>query len=179
LLAERPGVPERRMQTFMFTDIHGSTALLEAIGDEAWHDLVRWHDDALRRLFESHGGEEVDHAGDGFFVAFPEPRAALDCARAIQTMLFEHRRLHGFAPTVRIGVHAAEASREGAAFRGRGVHEAARIAALAEPGTILASRATLDAAGLRVSDLRTEALKGFSAPVEVGSPRWPDEAATP
>jgi class 3 adenylate cyclase len=175
-LAKGTQVAERRMQTFMFTDIHHSTALLEAIGDRAWHDLLRWHDHALRRHFESHGGEEIDHAGDGFFVAFSQPRAALDCARAIQLMLIEHRRLHGFAPTVRIGVHAAEANREGTAFRGRGVHEASRIAALAKPGTILASRATLDAAGLGVADLRTETLKGIAAPVEVGTPRWPEDA---
>jgi class 3 adenylate cyclase len=176
-LTQGSRVAERRMQTFMFTDIHHSTALLEAIGDEAWHDLLRWHDHALRSLFESHGGEEVDHAGDGFFVAFSQPRAALDCARAIQSMLIEHRRLHGFAPTVRIGVHAAEANREGATFRGRGVHETARIAALAKPGTILASRATIDAAGLGVAGRRNETLKGITGPIEVGSPHWPDEAA--
>jgi class 3 adenylate cyclase len=175
LLAEGQAVAERRVQTFMFTDMGNSTALAEAIGDQAWHDLVRWHDHALRRLFESHGGEEVDHAGDGFFVAFPEPIAALECARAIQSMLSEHRRLHGFAPAVRIGMHVAEATRAGTAYRGRGVHEAARIAALAEPGAILASRKTLDVAGLRGAELRSVTLKGIATPVEVGSPLWPDE----
>jgi class 3 adenylate cyclase len=59
--------------TFLFTDIVGSTALLEAIGNEAWQDLIRWHDRTLRALFAEHGGEEVDHTGDGFFVAFPDP----------------------------------------------------------------------------------------------------------
>jgi class 3 adenylate cyclase len=176
LLAEGQAVPTRQVQTFMFTDIVGATALAEAMGDEAWHDLIRWHDNALRRLFESHGGEEVDHAGDGFFVAFPEPRAALDCARAIQSMLFEHRRLHGFAPMVRIGAHVAWATRAGTAYRGRGVHEAARIAALAEPGTILASRETVEAAGLRGAEFRSVTLKGIATPVEVGWPRWSDEA---
>ena len=53
-------------RTFMFTDIVGSTALLEAIGDVAWHDLLAWHDAALRDVFNEHGGEEVDHTGDGF-----------------------------------------------------------------------------------------------------------------
>lgn len=52
--------------TFLFTDICGSTNLLEAIGDAAWHDFVEWHDRTLRALFGEHGGEEVDHAGDGF-----------------------------------------------------------------------------------------------------------------
>jgi class 3 adenylate cyclase len=175
LLAEGQAVADRRVQTFMFTDMGNSTTLAEAIGDQAWHDLVRWHDHALRRLFESHGGEEVDHAGDGFFVAFPEAIAALECARAIQSMLSEHRRLHGFAPAVRIGTHVAEATRAGTAYRGRGVHEAARIAALAEPGAILASRETLEVAGLRAAELRSVTLKGIATPVEVGSPLWPDE----
>lgn len=57
-------------RTFMFTDIVKSTTLVEAIGDDAWEDLLRWHDVTLRSLFAGHGGEEIDHAGDGFFVAF-------------------------------------------------------------------------------------------------------------
>ena len=100
-------------QAFMFTDMIESTSLLEAIGDQAWADVVRWHDQALRALIQEHGGEEVDHAGDGFFVAFPDARNAVDCACAIQRRLAAHRREHGFAPPVRIGVHAAVATRVG------------------------------------------------------------------
>jgi tetratricopeptide (TPR) repeat protein len=59
----------RATRTFMFTDIGRSTNLVEAIGDEAWTDVVRWHDQTLRSLFARHGREEIDHAGDGFFVA--------------------------------------------------------------------------------------------------------------
>jgi class 3 adenylate cyclase len=114
--------PARALRTFMFTDIVGSTALLEAIGDEAWEGLRRWHDESLRHCFGEHGGEELDHAGDGFFVAFPDPRAAVDCAAQVQRRLAEHRREHGFAPQIRIGVHAAEATRSAAVFVGRGVH---------------------------------------------------------
>ena len=47
------------------------------IGDEAWDELRRWHDQALRACFDRHGGEEVDHAGDGFFVSFPDAAAAM------------------------------------------------------------------------------------------------------
>ena len=53
----------------------GSTALIETIGDDAWTALRAWHDATLRRLFAAHGGVEVDHAGDGFFVTFPSPRS--------------------------------------------------------------------------------------------------------
>src|SRR5262249_40178851 len=61
------GRPRRVMKTFMFTDIVGSTQLVEALGDEAWEVLLRWHDDTLRSMFASHQGEEVTATGDGFF----------------------------------------------------------------------------------------------------------------
>jgi class 3 adenylate cyclase len=162
----------RAVRTFVFTDICRSTELLDAIGDEAWQDLVRWHDGTLRDLFAEHGGEEVDHAGDGFFVAFPSARSAVDAARAIQRTLAEHRRTHGFAPRIRIGIHEAEAVHDGAGYRGKGVHEAARIASVAEAGEILASKRTLDAEGLAESEPRSVALKGIAEPVEVIPVEW-------
>jgi class 3 adenylate cyclase len=157
----------------MFTDVVGSTQLVEVIGDEAWADLLRWHDQTLRGLFAAHGGEEVDHAGDGFFVAFPSPRQALDCGVAIQRTLFEHRRAHGFAPQVRIGLHAASAQREAQGYRGRGVHVAARIAALAEAGEIVASEETLHAApGTAHGAARAVTVKGVSQSIRVATVAW-------
>jgi ferredoxin len=103
--------PTQRVQrTFMFTDIVGSTNLLEAMGDEAWQSLLSWHDKTLRVLFSEHRGEEVTATGDGFFVAFESPDDALACAAAIQRGLAEHRTNAGFAPQVRIGVHASDAT---------------------------------------------------------------------
>jgi class 3 adenylate cyclase len=164
----------RATKAFLFTDIVKSTSLIEAIGDEAWLDLVRWHDQTLRALFAEDGGDEVDHAGDGFFVAFNEPAAAIHCAVAIQGTLADHRRIHGFAPQVRIGVHAAVASRSGGAYRGKGVHEAARIAAAAEAGEILASRASLGtlASQFSASPPRAIRLRGILQPVEVVTIEW-------
>ena len=172
--AAGPVASERGVKTFLFTDVVRSTDLVSAIGDEAWLDVVRWHDETLRSLFATHRGDEVDHAGDGFFVAFDDPAAALECATAIQRKLAEHRRAHGYAPGVRIGVHATAASRLGKAFRGKGVHEAARIAALAEGGEILASSLTVAHAGqaFAVSDGREVRLKGISTPVEIVSVDW-------
>ena len=100
LAASADLVSERGVKTFLFTDIVRSTDLLSAIGDEAWLDVVRWHDEKLRSLFVGRGGEEVDHAGDGFFVAFDDPASAIGCAVAIQRALADHRRAHGFAPAV-------------------------------------------------------------------------------
>jgi class 3 adenylate cyclase len=164
--------PHRVMKTFMFTDMVGSTQLVEALGDEAWEVLLRWHDDMLRSLFAAHQGEEVAATGDGFFVGFDSPEAALACAVAIQRRLAEHRAAHGFAPQVRIGVHASEATRVAGNFRGKGVHEAARIAALAKGGEILASRVTTAGTRYQVSDPRTETLKGIAEPIEIVSLGW-------
>lgn len=168
----------RPVKAFLFTDIVRSTSLVEAIGDDAWLDLLRWHDKTLRALFIEHGGEEVDHAGDGFFVAFDDSAAAINCAVAIQRSLADHRRTHGFAPQVRVGVHATSAARSGGSYRGKGVHEAARIAAAAEGGEILVSRATLDASGGRLpaSAPRTVSLRGISKPVELVAIDWRDGA---
>jgi class 3 adenylate cyclase len=173
LLARAGAVtPTRLARTLMFTDICRSTELLEAIGDEAWRDLLSWHDATLRSLFEEHGGEEIDHAGDGFFASFPEARAAVECAQAIQRRLTNHRLRHGFAPQLRIGLHATEATRDGTAYRGKGVHEAARIASIAEAGEIVATCETLRAAGVVESGARSVKLKGLAEPLEVASVAW-------
>jgi class 3 adenylate cyclase len=172
--AAEPELPRAETRTFMFTDIVRSTQLVEAIGDEAWTDLVRWHDQTLRALFATHGGEEVDHAGDGFFVAFVAARPGIECGVAIQRTLLDHRRRQGFAPQVRIGLHAAPAQRHDGAYRGKGVHAAARIAAHAEAGEILASRDTVESAppGITLSAPRPVTLKGFSEPLEVVTLGW-------
>jgi class 3 adenylate cyclase len=161
-------------KTFMFTDIVKSTQLVEAVGDDAWGDLLRWHDGTLRSLFARHSGQEVNHAGDGFFVAFDHPDHALACAVEIQRTLRQHRRSSGFAPQVRIGVHAAQATRGGGGYRGRGVHEAARIGSLAGGGEILVSSATLAEARSRfqTSEAQTVELRGVSEPVEVTAVDW-------
>jgi class 3 adenylate cyclase len=163
----------RERRTFMFTDIVGSTSLVEAMGDEAWHDLLRWHDEALRRCVANHAGEVVQHTGDGFFVAFRDPRTALACAAEIQRQLADHRRQHGFAPQVRIGVHAAEATVVGGDYEGAGVHAAARIGALAGGNEVLASVDTLDGLGdVQAGEPREVELKGFTEPVRVVVVDW-------
>jgi class 3 adenylate cyclase len=158
-------------KTLFFSDIVGSTQLVEAIGDQSWTELVAWLDGSMRECFRSHGGEEVDHAGDGFFVAFPDSKSALDCAVSIQRNLADHRRQHGFAPRVRIGIHATSASHTGGRYRGRGVHEASRIAALAGPDEIVASRETVPPS-FHVSEPREATVKGISKPLELVTIDW-------
>lgn len=164
--------PRRVEKTFMFTDIERSTNLVEALGDEVWQGVLRWHDEALRVLFAEHKGEEVTSTGDGFFVGFDSPDEALACAVAIQRRLAEHRRANGFAPKVRIGVHASGATQTGKNFSGKGVHEAARIAALAEGNEIASSLATAADGRFPVSEPRTVTLRGTSEPIEIVVVGW-------
>ena len=164
--------PRRVQKTFMFTDIVKSTNLLEALGDEAWQAVLRWHDESLRSQFGAYHGEEVATTGDGFFVAFESPDEALACAVAIQRQLADHRRTAGFAPPVRIGVHASGATQVGRNFSGKGVHEASRIAGLAVGGEILASRETASGGRFPASDPRTVDIRGMTEPMQVVSVDW-------
>jgi class 3 adenylate cyclase len=165
----------RLTRTFMFTDIVTSTDLVGLIGDDAWGELLRWHDRELRTAVGSHRGDVVKHTGDGFFVAFERAIDGLECAVDIQRRLARHRREQGFAPTVRIGLHTAEASHDSGDYQGRGVHVAARIGAAAASEEILVSSATLsETASVRfgLSDPRQLTLKGVAEPVEVRSVDW-------
>ena len=178
LLGEEQGIAaragERVKRTFVFTDIVGSTPLAEALGDDAWQEMIHWHDQTLRAIFSRYGGTEVKQTGDGFFVAFEDASAAIEAAVALQRSLAEHRRSHGFAPQVRIGLHEAQASTRAVDFAGRGVHEAARIGSLAGGGQILASVNTLQGAATRfpISTPRSVTLKGVSQPIEVVTIDW-------
>jgi class 3 adenylate cyclase len=164
--------PRRVEKTFMFTDIERSTNLVEALGDEAWQALLRWHDETLRSQFAEHKGDEVVATGDGFFVGFDSPDEALACAVAIQRQLDEHRRMHGFAPKVRIGVHATGATQLGRNYSGKGVHEASRIAGLANGGEIVASKETAAGSRFPVSEPQTVTLRGTSEPVDIVTVEW-------
>jgi class 3 adenylate cyclase len=164
----------RAVRTFMFTDIVDSTRLVEALGDEAWDTLLAWHDRTLRSCFARHHGTEAGHEGDGFFVAFADARSAIECACDIQRALADHRRHHGFAPQVRIGLHIADATVRGGDYVGKGVHAAARVSAAAGASEVLVTRETLDAAGdgLTVTDERSLQLKGLAEAVVVATIRW-------
>ena len=149
-----------------------STNLVEALGDDAWQGVIRWHDETLRSLFSSHRGEEVVSTGDGFFVGFDSPDEALACGVAIQRELAEHRVKHGFAPQVRIGLHAAGATQVGRNFTGRGVHEAARIAAMADGGEIVASRDTAAGSRFATSEPREVTVRGITEPIKIVLVDW-------
>jgi class 3 adenylate cyclase len=157
-------------RTFVFTDIVDSTKLLEALGEEKWRKLLKWHDRLLRERIEEAGGEVIKQTGDGYFAAFAGPSAAIDAAIAIQRALDEEP----IAPDVRIGVHSGKAFHtEDDDYSGQGVHMAARIGALASGSEILVSTESLDGATrFGLSEPRSETLKGFAEAVELAAVEW-------
>ena len=160
-------------RTFVFTDIVDSTKLLETLGPDRWKRLLSRHDELLRERIAETGGELIKHTGDGFFVAFDNPKAAIEAAVAIQRALAAEI----VAPDVRIGVHTGGAFHKGgdaSDYGGQGVHVAARIGAAAGTAEILVSRETLDGIGgaFRLSEPRAETLPGFDQPVDVVSVDW-------
>jgi class 3 adenylate cyclase len=160
-------------RTFLFTDIVDSTKLLDTLGDEKWQRLLARHNELVRERIVEAGGEVVKQTGDGFFASFDNPKAAIDAAVAIQRALAAEI----VAPDVRIGAHAGDAFRTGTDstdYGGQGVHVAARVGGAATAGEILVSVETLDGVGtsFRVSEPRTEALKGLEQPVAVVAVDW-------
>lgn len=166
---------ERQARAFMFTDIVTSTDLVGLIGDESWQRLLDWHDRQLRASIAAHRGDEVRHTGDGFFVAFDSGRHALDAAVDIQRKLADHRLQHGFSPTIRIGIHHAEATRQRGDYVGQGVHVAARIGDIGAGDEIVVSEELARAAGAvpyPMTRVREVELKGVTAPVTVMNVDW-------
>jgi class 3 adenylate cyclase len=176
-LADRRANRIQVRMAFLFTDIVGSTKLAEALGDQAWGRLLHWHDQMLRAEIARQGGRIVHSTGDGIFATFDTARQGIRCAIGIQQALASHAVSSGFAPPVRIGVHLAEATQRGEDFSGVGVHVAARIAALAQGGEILASADALAEAGdVAAADTREVDVRGVSVPVRIASIVWTDQS---
>jgi class 3 adenylate cyclase len=136
----RPAAAPDGTVTIMFSDIEGSTVLNDRLGDVRWLELLRAHNAVIREQIETHAGFEVKSQGDGFMVAFPSARRALQCARGIQDAITSEFATNPDGPVrVRIGLHTGEALREESDFYGKNVVVAARIADHARGGQILAS----------------------------------------
>ncbi len=174
LLEQLRQAPDRAIVTMLFSDIVGSTKLVEALGDEAWESMLAWHDRALRKCVRDSGGTEIKHEGDGIFAGFEEPDAALTCACEMQRRLRRHQNEHGYAPSVRIGVHADEVNDRGDDLSGRGVHVAARVMAAADAREVLTTTSTLGVVSgeFATHDRRSLVAKGIEDPIEVATVDW-------
>jgi class 3 adenylate cyclase len=148
---------DRVLATVLFTDIVDSTATSSEFGDRRWRELLDRHDAATRRQITRFRGREIKSTGDGFLATFDGPARAVDCARAIR----DAARQLGIE--VRSGVHTGEVEQRGDDIGGIGVHIAARVAALAQPGTVWASRTVNDlvvGSGIEFEDRGEHELKG-------------------
>jgi class 3 adenylate cyclase len=126
--------------TIMFSDIEGSTALTDRLGDRRWMELLAAHNRIVREALRRHDGYEVKSQGDGFMLAFASGSKAIHCACEIQQRLAEHRAANVDEPLhVRIGLHVGEVVRAEDDFFGRNVILAARIAAKADGDQVLVS----------------------------------------
>jgi predicted ATPase/class 3 adenylate cyclase len=128
------------MFTFLFTDIEGSTALLQRVGGDVYARVLASHHGLIRAALAAHGGTELNTAGDGFFAGFSSPRACLAAALDMQRALGARAWPGGERVRVRMGVHAGEAEQTAAGLVGLDVHRAARIAAVAHGGQVLVSQ---------------------------------------
>ena len=155
--------------TLLFTDIEGSTHLLQELGREAYVRALTEHRRLLREAFTRHGGVEVEMQGDSFHFSFPFARDAVSAAVAGQRALHEHE--WGSQPIqVRIGLHTGEPMQADGLYAGLDVHRAARVMSAAHGGQVLLSQRTAElvdeelAAGITLLDLGEHWLKDLTAP---------------
>ncbi len=155
--------------TFLFTDIEGSTRLLESLGD-AFKPLLERHHALLREAIAAGDGTEVSTEGDAFFAAFPSAPRAVAAAGAAQRALAAEPWPEGATVRVRMGLHTGEGTLGGDSYVGLDVHRAARVAAAGHGGQVLVSGATQSIAagslppGVSFTDLGQHRLKDLSRP---------------
>jgi class 3 adenylate cyclase len=137
--------------TFIFTDIEGSTQLLQRLGD-AYADVSRDHRRIVRECFGAAGGTEIDTQGDAFFFSFPRARDAVRAAVDAQRALQHHAWPEGETVRVRMGLHTGEPTVGDEGYLGLDVVRAARICAAGHGGQILASETTRALLGNQLPD---------------------------
>jgi class 3 adenylate cyclase len=180
-----PGLAAEDIHTILFTDVEGSTAMTQRLGDAKAREVLREHERITREALKSHGGAEVKTMGDGFMASFGSATKALECAVAIQRAFEERNAGVGAAlappqgaasgaPTeairVRIGLNAGEPVAEDEDLFGTAVQLAARVCARAEPGQVLAANVVRELAmgkGFLFADLGEVVLRGFEDPVRL------------
>jgi class 3 adenylate cyclase len=166
-----PGV-----RTILFTDIANSTALTQALGDEAAMVLLDVHDSVVRSALADLGGREVKHTGDGIMASFVSAAGAIRCAIQIQRELDKHAQANPERSLkIRVGAAAGEPVEQNNDLFGSTVQLAARLCAHAQPEQILVSNAIAELCigkGLSFEDVGEVTLKGFASPVRAHAAAW-------
>jgi class 3 adenylate cyclase len=149
----------RSLGTILMTDIVGSTAALERVGDAKWHSLLLAHNERLRAQIDRFGGREMRTTGDGFQVLFTGAARGVRCASAMIDALSD------LDIRIRAGLHTGDVELSAGSLHGIAVHAAARVSALAGPSEVLVSSVTrdlLDGSGLTFEERGLHELKGLS-----------------
>ena len=165
-------------RTILFTDIEGSTALTQRLGDASARKLLREHERMVREALKAHGGSEVKTMGDGFMASFSSATKALECAIAMQRAFAERNESAEEPIKVRVGLNAGEPIAEDDDLFGTAVNEAARITAAARGGEILAANVVRELAkgkDFLFADRGETSLRGFEDPVRLFEVRWRGE----
>ena len=175
---------ETAFRVILFTDLEGSTALTQRLGDAGAMTVLRRHDEVVRNALAQTNGSEVKHTGDGIMASYPSVAAALRGAVLIQrTLAGVEGDGPAFPAKVRIGIAAGEPVTERDDLFGAAVQLAARLCARAEPGSVLVSSAVRDLSAGKGFDFRkrgTLRLKGFDEPVRTFEVVWePANSVTP
>ena len=148
--------------TFLFTDVEGSTRLLDELGAQRYAEALGTHRAVVRAALAEHGGVEVDTQGDSFFCVFPSARAAVACAAEVRAGLAD-------GPIrVRMGIHTGEALVVDLHYVGMDVHRAARIGSCGHGGQVVISPTTvvlLEPGEQVLRDLGVHRLKDLAAPI--------------
>ena len=167
--------------TVVFTDVEGSTAMLERLGEERWLEVIRDHNRLVRERVAAHDGHIVKSQGDGFMIAFASASAALASALELQAIFSVYSARHADQRLrVRIGLHTGNVFQERDDFLGKTVVVAARITGRARGGEVLVSGALKDYIE-HVTDWRFGppsdlSLKGLASPQRVHSVHWSAES---
>jgi class 3 adenylate cyclase len=148
--------------TFLFTDVEGSTLLLNELGAERYGDALADHRAVIREACTRNGGVEVDTQGDAFFFAFPTARGALFAASDFTGRLAADGPIR-----VRVGVHTGTPVSREEGYVGHDVHRAARIAAAGHGGQVLVSASTATLVDSELTDLGEHRFKDLGAPERV------------
>jgi len=169
-------VTESAFRTILFTDIEGSTAMTQEMGDVAAMDVLRAHNRIVRTALADLHGHEVKHTGDGIMASFESVTKGVECAIAILRALDEYNETSDNHPLgIKIGLSAGEPVTEGDDLFGATVQLASRICDQASTSEILASNGVRELAigkGFEFVDRGEVSLKGFPEPVRIAEVRW-------
>ena len=172
LLSRAPVVQPSSTVTFLFTDIEGSTDLLDNLGDQ-YASMLETHHEIMRSLIRKWNGREADTQGDSFFVTFTRAMDAVQCVAEMQRTLQSHPWPDNKSPRVRMGLHTGEPLIGSTGYVGMDVHRAARIGDAAHGGQVLLSQTTRELVinelpkGVTICDLGEHRLKDLKFPTPI------------